>query len=398
MEGLLFSRFFYSLRQEKIPVSTTEYLDLIRVLEQWKEPITPGLFYHIGRNVLVKDIRFFDAYHIAFLRVFGDLMKDSSEWEKILNDWLRDARKKLLSNEEKERAPLLENIWEELRKRLEEQKERHDGGNRWIGTGGTSPFGNSGFNPEGVRMGAERGSGMAIDSLEVRDYKDYREDISLGVREIQTGLRLLRELKKEGRKELSIPRTIDATCRAGGDPEIIEERSRKNSMRLVLLMDIGGSMTPYSLEVSRIFSAVHQIRHFKEFQHYYFHNCIYDYAFEDAQFFQKVSVGTIYKKYPKETRFVFVGDACMNPYELFSKRHAYFEYYYKSQSTKEEVLSGEERLKSWKEHFPYTIWLNPENKRYWSHETISAIWDIMPMFPLTKEGLRLAVKKLKSQT
>jgi uncharacterized protein with von Willebrand factor type A (vWA) domain len=393
----MFLNFFYELRKESIPVSTTELIDLIRALRQWETPMTPSLFYHLSRNVLIKDIRYFDAFHLVFWRIFGNSIQDTDAFEKILSDWLSETRKKILSPEEMEKAPRLDNLWEELKKRLIEQKERHDGGNRWIGTGGTSPFGNSGFNPEGVRMGAERGSGMAIDSLEIRNYKDYREDITLGVREIQTGLRMLRELKKEGRKELSIPKTIDATCRAGGDPEIIEEKSRKNSMRLVLLMDIGGSMTPYSLEVSRIFSAVHQIRHFKEFHHYYFHNCVYDYVFEDSQFLNKVSMGYIYKNYPKETRFVFVGDACMNPYELFSKRHAYFEYYYKSQSTKEEVLSGEERLKSWKEQFPYTIWLNPENKRYWSHETISAIWDILPMFPLTKEGLRMAVKKLKNQ-
>lgn len=418
----MFLDFFYLLRSKGIPVSTGEYLDLLKVLRSWNDDLCLGelaqenshleiletrfedsfltlsRFYYIARATLVKDIKFYYDFSICFKEYFLSQLESDPEFFATLEKWLEENRPKELSAEQIANAPHLnpEELWKELEKRLQEQNERHDGGNKWVGTSGTSPFGNSGYNPNGVRIGGRANSSTAIDTIDTSEYKAYRSDEALDIRGIQIALKSLRILKKTGRREFHISKTIEATSKEGGELSLVFENSRKNDLRLVLLMDIGGSMTPYSEKVSKLFSAGNKMVHFKEFHYYYFHNIIYDHVFSDHRLREKIPVESLYRKFDSDTRFVYVGDACMNPYELFDKRHAFFEYFYRTQNSvnTNDVKSGFERICELRQKFPKSVWLNPETRRYWSHETIDAIWGIIPMYFLSVDGIKSAIKEL----
>lgn len=389
---------------KKIPVSTAELIDLLKVLEHYSTNngfLTIDEFYSISRICLIKDLKYFDEFDIVFAETFKGLVTGNSEFKSLLEEWLNKAIEKEISEKEKLNAPdkSYEEVLEDLKKRLEEQKERHDGGNRWIGTKGTSPFGNSGFNPNGMRISGDTGNRTAFDTIAERKYRDYRTDETLNVRQIKVALKKLKKLKKEGRIELSIDKTIDATCKNCGDLELIFERSRKNDLKLLLLMDVGGSMSPYAQRVSKLFSASHQINHFKEFHYYYFHNIIYDCVYTDASLNKRITVETMLKKFRPDTRIIYVGDASMHPYELFNKvgMNDYYGYYYHQKNgTAKNVKTGYQTLKQLTEFYPYSIWINPEDRRYWQHETVEAIWDLVPMYFLSVEGLERGIDKLKT--
>lgn len=403
----MFFDFFYELRRNRIPVSTGELLDLISSLRWYAGqnlPITPERFYFMARATLVKNVRFYDAFDLVFARLFAGLIGEQEDpFRQALEQWLQEAAN--LTEKDIE-APHLEpeELWKTLRERLEEQKSRHDGGNRWIGTRGRSPFGHSGTNPAGVRIGGEGRNRSAIDVLGERRYREYRDDERLSVRQFQMALRKLRDLRREGRPHFSISASVRRTADNGGDPEAVFEKSRKNRLRLLLLMDVGGSMSPHTTLVSRLFTAASKLNHFGHFKHYYFHNVIYDYLFEDARFTKKLTIEEFCRRYDGETRILCVGDACMNPYELFDKRHAFFEYYYRAGHVDEEtlrqkqqtVMNGYERLQYLHGRFPFLAWLNPDPEHTWHHETVQAIGDVIPMFPLTLDGLRRAVRTLST--
>lgn len=396
----MFDPFFYALKKAGVPAGTGEYLDMLRALLGHAErglAVTPERFYFLSRACLVKDEKYFYAFDQIFASMFQGALSAEDPFRKFLEEWLKNAAElKAREGQGPEYNP--EELWKELEDRLNTQKERHDGGTRWVGTAGKSPFGHSGENPSGVRIGGEGMRRSAMDSTGSR-YLEYSDQQKLGVRAYKIALRKLRNLRREGRLELDLPETIHRTGQAGGDPEIVLRRSRKNRLTLLLLTDVGGSMTPYALSVSRLFTAASKMQHFREFKHYYFHNAVYDAVFDDSVFRKAVPLEALYKKFDSETRVLFVGDACMNPYELHDKRHAFFEYYYRArlksdQPEEKSVPSAYNRLFEIREHYPHSVWLNPEPERAWSHETISDIGDVIPMFPLTIGGLARAVKRL----
>jgi uncharacterized protein with von Willebrand factor type A (vWA) domain len=397
----MFSHFFYFLRSEGIPVSTSEYLDLLNALEQLmqtEDNFSSAKFYQVGRNILIKDLKYYDAYDIAFAKCFGDVI-DSEDFRKKIEEWLKNAFQKELSEEQMQKAMKLpnEDLLKELQKRLEEQKERHDGGNFYLGTGGTSAFGHSGYNPEGIRVGGSSSSRSALAVAGQRSFKNYRHDINLDVRNIKVALKKLRSLKKSGRAELDIKKTIRKTCDDGGEIDLVFSKSRKNNLRVVLLMDIGGSMTPHSERVEQLFSAAHQVNHFKEFKHYYFHNIFYDDLYTDASLNPRhvISMDELHFHFPKDTRFIIVGDAYMAPYELFMMTGRMREYYRSFQDDKRKSdLKAIQRVKRLKEHYENVVWLNPESKELWEAPTIHAIRNIIPMFSLTIEGVEDAISNL----
>ncbi len=403
----MFINFFYALKQQKIPVTTGELLDFLKVVKTVTERegfLSSEDFYNLARTCLVKDIKYYDQYDIAFVKVFKNVINSESEFFKNLEEWLKKAVEHELSDERKASALKIppEELMQELLKRFNEQKERHDGGNKWIGTGGTSPFGHSGFNPSGIRIGGSSGSKSAIATADQRNYQEYRNDTQLNVRQIKVALKSLREFKKLGRTEISIPKTLKKSCDNGGEIEIVMEQSRKNQIKLILLMDVGGSMTPYSKQVEQLFSAAHQLNHFKEFHFYYFHNIIYDFVYKDARLYKAVSVDSLYKKLAKDTRVVYVGDAAMAPYEYYQMTQNSYNFYNYSLSgsdpqipkEKRKFLTGEGRLTELKKRFPNSIWLNPEPTHLWNGITMEAIANTIPMYFLSLKGISDAVKKL----
>ncbi|TGN18602.1 VWA domain-containing protein [Leptospira idonii] len=398
----MFLDFFYNLRRESVPCSTGELLAFLQSLRVLTDPsgyISIDRLYRVGRLNFAKDIKHYDGYDLAFAKTYGKLNETGIQIKELLREWLEEKADKILSQEQKDNAPhfSFEELWEELKKRLEEQKERHDGGNKWIGTSGTSPFGNSGFNPNGFQMGGEEGGGAktGISLWTERNYKAYREDEILDTRSIQVALKELRILKKEGRKEIDLDKTIDRTCENAGAIEIIEERSRKNSLRLVLIMDIGGSMTPHSERVSKLFSASRSIYHFKEVHNYFFHNIFHDVLYKTSNFDERITLQHFEDKFRKNTKLIFVGDAYMAPYELFSAPYNPYSYHRDSDGEKERKRkSGIDSLKELVQKFPDSVWLNPEPKRFWGAPTIQAIESVLDMYPLTVEGIRSSVKSL----
>ncbi|MDZ4727279.1 MAG: hypothetical protein SH817_14070 [Leptospira sp.] len=365
--------------------------------------ISIDTLYRVGRLNFAKDIKYYDAYDLGFAKTFAGLQETKVQFRDELFEWLDQKIDKLLSEEQRNLAPNLsmEDVLKELAKRLKEQTEKHDGGNKWIGTSGTSPFGNSGYNPNGLKIGGEEGAGnrTGVSLWTERNYKAYREDEVIDTRSIQIALKELRFLKKEGKREINLQKTIDKTCENAGDIEIVEERNRKNALRLVLILDIGGSMTPHSERVSKLFSASQSLYHFKEVHNYFFHNIFHDYLFETHEFDGRISLKHFEDKFRKNTKLIFVGDAYMAPYELFSAPYNPYSYHRESEEEKSRKRkSGLESLKELVEAFPDSVWLNPEPKRFWSAPTIEAIQDVVPMFPLTIDGLRKSIRSLLSKS
>jgi uncharacterized protein with von Willebrand factor type A (vWA) domain len=385
-----FLNFFYLMRQKGIPVSLTEWMTLMQALHHGLHEHSLDGFYQLCRTILLKSETDFDTFDQLFAYYFrGKELPAIKDVTSELLEWLREAIEKRQLPEEllaelggsPERA--FEQLMEDFEKLLGEQTERHDGGSKWIGTGGTSPFGHSGASHQpGIRVGGEGGGRSAIAVAGERRYKGYRRDLILDVRQIKAALKKLRVLAREGSvDELDIDETIDATCKNAGDIELIFRKSRKNSAKVLLLMDSGGSMTPHAKVCSLLFSAAHQMSHFKDFQHYYFHNAIYHYLYRDNWQSHRTAVNEFLHKYDSGYKVIFVGDACMAPYELL---HPWYG----------DGRSGLDTLVAMREHFSHLIWLNPEPKQYWNHETIDAVRKVVPMFPLTIDGIGDAIQKL----
>ena len=397
----MFLDFFYALRAHSIPVSTREYLDFIQTLEGLEQlNKLPQLddIYHIARTTLIKDLKYYDAYDIVFSKVFKDY-NSSDDFQKKMQDWLEKAKEFSLSEERKKNAMSLEEseILKELQKRLNEQKERHDGGNYWIGTGGTSAFGNSGFNEQGIRVGGSSGSRSAIAVAGERNFKDYRNDIILNTRNIKIALKKVKELKKTGIEKVDIDKSIKKTISNAGEIEIEFSRERKNNLKLILLMDVGGSMTPYAESVEKLFSSAHNLSHFKQFTPLYFHNIFYDKFYKDARLLnqESFSFDELKKKFPRDSRVIIVGDAYMAPYELFQMTGSMNDFYrYFNGDPNASSVTGLDAVKQLKKRFKNTVWLNPETKKLWNAPTIRAVRSIIPMYELTIDGLNKACKEL----
>jgi len=391
----MFQRFFTELRAQRVPVSLKEYLTLLEALEQEVIPPDVDAFYYLSRAALVKDERHLDRFDQVFGHVFKGVegLQIGLEEAAIPEEWLRKLTEKFLSEEEKRQIEALggwEKLMETLAERLKEQKERHQGGNKWIGTGGTSPFGAYGYNPEGVRIGQKEGRhGRAVKVWDKREYKNLDDSVELGVRNIKVALRRLRKFARQGApEELDLDATIEATARQGY-LDVVLRPERRNTIKVLLFLDVGGSMDPHVRLCEELFSAART--EFKHLEYFYFHNCLYEGVWKDnrRRHTDKTSTWDVLHKYPSDYKVVFVGDATMSPYEVTYPGGAV-------EHWNEEA--GAVWLKRVADVYPHLAWLNPTPQNAWAHTpSIQLIRDILGpqrMFPLTLAGLEGAMREL----
>ena len=387
----MFTDFILYLRSVGLKVSLTEHLALLEALSRGHAKSNLRAFYAVARALLVHKEGDLDRFDAAFASFFEGI-SEQFELDDELLKWLEDPKlPRALTDEEKALLPALDldELREEFLKRLEEQKERHDGGNRWIGTGGTSPFGHGGTNPAGVRVGGAGGGRTAVQVAESRRFKNLRSDVVLDTRQIGVALRRLRRLANEtGPLELHLDRTIDKTARDGGEIDLVFAPPRKNKVRVLLLMDVGGSMDPHALVSERLFSAAHAATHFAAFRSYFFHNAPYDHLYTDIERWKGVRTDDVLREIDDSWTVFFVGDAWMSPFELTHQGGA-IDWSYNNRTT------GLKRLMQFKDRCPKSVWLNPEPERIWHAESIAIVRKVFPMFELTVDGLTAAVDVLR---
>ncbi|MGE5397350.1 MAG: vWA domain-containing protein [Chitinophagales bacterium] len=377
-----------------------EWYSVLEALEQGLAGSSLTGFYHLCRAVLVKSETHYDRFDLAFSEYFYGI-ETPEELPETIWEWLDKNLPPLFIDPEMRKnfkEMDLETLKNMLEERLKEQTEEHHGGNYWVGTGGTSPFGHSGFHPGGIRIGGQSQHQSAVKVAAERRYQDFRTDSALDTRQFQMALRRLRcfTSRLEGAKtELDIDGTIEATGKNAGHLQLVWERPRENSIRLLLLMDSGGSMTSYVRLCSRLFQAVNQVSHFKDLQIMFFHNCIYDYIYLDPYCHTSNCVETkhVLRNLDGEYRVILVGDASMAPSELTHKGGV-IEW---GQYNEEPGMVWMRRLK---QHFEHSVWLNPMPKRHWDsaygNQTIKMLSAVYPMFELSVDGLDMAVKKLRA--
>jgi hypothetical protein len=405
----MFTNFFFTLRKEGIPVTIVEWMTLMESLYLGLAESSLLQFYHTARAILVKSETHFDQYDLAFRRYFKDIEDTPADLYDKLSTLMAHPLPPTFFTEE-ERKELMKKLglgtpdWEKMRaamdKRLKEQVSPHEGGVRMIGTGGRSPFGHSGFHPghskfAAVRVGGESRVRSAVKVSAERKFKGYRADETIGIRQFELALRRLRQFRTrhDGPKdELDLNETIDATCRNAGSLKIIWNRPRKNAVKLLVLMDEGGSMRYHADICSRLFSAVHKSTHFKDIRFYYFHNCIYDYLYDGVSHKRtEVKTQEVLHQFNPDYKVILVGDASMAPSELLIP-HGIITWEY---TNEEPGLTWLNRVAK---KFPYSVWLNPIQERNWDTsdgaKTIKYIRDVFPMYELTLEGLDKAIKKL----
>ncbi|GJL67042.1 MAG: hypothetical protein NPIRA05_20130 [Nitrospirales bacterium] len=386
--------FFMTLREEKLPVSFTELFSLMECLKQNVVFGNVDDFYHVSRLCMVKDEKNFDKFDRAFAKYFESVeLLDSLGVFEIPDEWLRRELESMLSEEEKAKIEALgglEKLMEEFKKRMEEQEKRHQGGNKWIGTGGTSPFGAHGFNPEGIRIGQDGGrNGKAVKVWDKRNYRDLDDSIEIGTRNIKMALRRLRKFARTGAEdELDIDDTISSTARNAGLLDIKMVPEKHNAVKVLLFFDVGGSMDPHVKLCEELFSAARS--EFKHLKYYYFHNFIYESVWTKSlrRHAETTPTFDILHKYSKDYKVIFVGDATMAPYEI-SHVGGSIEHY------------NEEAGATWfqriTETFEHTVWINPTPKDYWEHSySIDLVKELTEdrMFPLSVKGLEEAMTLL----
>ncbi len=382
--------FILDLRREGLKVGPLEAVTLARALVMGLHESSLEGFYDVSRALLVHREADLDAFDRAFSKRFRGIAVASLDVVKVLEDWLRDpAKLKLLSEEERKaiEALSIDELKAMLEERLREQKGRHEGGNKWIGTGGTSPFGSGGFHPSGVRIGGGGGR-SAIAVADARRFKNYRSDVVLDVRAIEVALGKLKALAREGEPELDVDETIDATARQAGELEIVLRPPRKPNVKVLLLMDVGGSMDPHAELVSKLFSAAKRASNFRKLESYYFHNAIYGRVYEDAAMREPVRVSELLRQLDRSWKLVMLGDALMHPAELIGGSWSTWQ---------NDRGRGDMNALGWfhelATHFDRHAWLNPEPEAYWNG-TAEQIRKVFPMFELTLDGLGEAVRHL----
>ncbi len=383
--------FFFTLKSAKIPVSIKEFLVLLEALE--KQVIAPSLddFYYLSRITLVKDEANFDKFDKAFGAYFHGVETLFEKNPDIPLDWLMKRLERELTPEQKAALEKFgyDKLMDRLKELLEEQKGRHEGGNKWIGTGGTSPFGNGGNNPEGIRIGGEGGKRSAVKVWEARTYRDYDSERELGTRNIKVALRRLRKFAREGAQdELALDDTIRATANNAGWLDIKMQPERKNKVKVLMLMDVGGTMDDHIARVEELFSAAKT--EFKNMEFFYFHNCVYETLWKNnrRRHAERFATWDVLRKYPPDTKLIFVGDATMSPYEIVQPGGSV-------EFNNEEA--GGVWLQRFTHHFPKFVWLNPEPEGLWQYrQSIAIIRQIMGnrMYPITLEGLERAMQML----
>ncbi len=385
--------FFYGLRRFGVPVTVKELLVLLEAMEKHLAFGNIDDFYLLSRTCMVKDEKYFDKFDRAFGTYFKDLEGLEDIVEGLIPDeWTRSEFMKQLSEEDKAKIESLgglEKIIEEFKKRLEEQKKRHEGGNKWIGTGGTSPFGNDGYNPEGIRVGGKSRNKSAVKVWDKREFKNLDDSVELGTRNIKVALRKLRKFARTGAAdELDLDDTIRSTAGNAGYLDIKMVPERHNAVKVLLFFDVGGSMDPYVRVCEEIFSACKT--EFKHMEYFYFHNFIYDKVWKDnrRRNSETTNLFDIFHKYSNDYKVIFVGDASMAPYEISSQ-------YGSVENMNEEP--GYKWMERLTETFNKVIWLNPTPEKYWGYtRTIDMTRELVDnhMYPLTLEGLDEGIKYL----
>ncbi|MFW6054104.1 MAG: vWA domain-containing protein [Persicimonas sp.] len=394
----MFINFLYHLRSRGLPISTTEFLALIDALEKGLARGSLEHFYVVARSVLIKRPEHYDIYDQAFAEFFEDAEFDASLLDGLHDElmrWLEDpkAPPQLSPEELAELKKLgLDELREEFEKRLAEQDERHDGGSHWIGTGGKSPFGHSGQNPAGVRVGGKSGNRSAVQVASKRRFRNLRKDLTLDVRDIGMALRRLRQLTREGNEEkLDLEATIDKTAKNAGYIDLVFRPPRENNVKLLLLCDVGGSMNPYTRLTSRLFSAAHQASHFKSFESYYFHNCPYETLYTDMAQKEGRPTEEVFRNLDRTWRCIVVGDAAMAPTELTQAGGSVDYWHYNDKP-------GIDYLRQLRDTIPRTVWLNPDKPKWWGSWTTRTIQELFNMYPFTMQGLEDAVDELRRRS
>ena len=390
----MFINFFLELRQAKVPVSIKEYLALIEAMDKRVVEYDVDNFYYLSRSCLVKDERNLDKFDKVFGHVFKGLeaLPDTATAE-IPEEWLRRLAENVLTEEEKQQIEAMggwEKLMETLRKRLEEQQKRHQGGSKWIGTAGTSPFGAYGYNPEGVRIGQDKGrEGRAVKVWDKREYKNLDDQVELGTRNIKIALRRLRRFAREGAEvELDLPETIRRTANNAGWLDIKMQAERHNKIKLLILFDIGGSMDAHIRVCEELFSAARA--EFKHLEFFYFHNCLYEKVWKDNRRRHSDFLPTwqLMHTYPADYKLLFIGDGSMSPYEIV----------YPGGSVEHwNEEAGQVWMQRMTDLYQKAVWLNPVPERHWNYTpSIQLLKQLLSerMFPLTLEGLDRAMREL----
>ena len=389
----MFTEFFLKLREAKVPATLREYLTLLEALDEDVANTSIDAFYYLSRSALVKDERNFDKFD----RVFGEYFKGVEALGEVLfseipEEWLRQEIEKVLSPEERAQLDKMgwEKLMETLRDRLAEQQGRHQGGSKWIGTGGTSPFGAYGDHPEGIRIGQRDGRrGSAVKVWDKREYKNFDDSIIIGTRNIKVALRRLRQFVRDGADtELDLDHTIHATADNGGWLDVRMRPERHNKIKVLLLMDVGGSMNVHVKTCEELFSAARS--EFKDLEYFYFHNCVYEGLWKDndRRHTERMETWDVIHTYPADYKLIFVGDASMSPYEVA----------YPGGSVEH---WNEEPGGVWMSRllnvYSSAIWLNPEPESNWVNtQSNRMIQELLGerMYPLTLAGLETGMKYL----
>lgn len=391
----MFLQFFNELREAKVPVTLREYLSLMEAMDKQVIDRDVEDFYYLARTALVKDERNIDKFDRVFSHVFKglDSLADAVDVQDLPEEWLRKMSEKFLTKEEMDEIEAMggfEKLMETLKERLEEQKKRHEGGNKWIGTGGTSPFGAEGYNPEGVRIGQEKSRHRrAVKVWDKREFKNYDDSVELGTRNIKLALKRLRKWARDGAaEELDLDQTIRNTAKQGYlDIEMRPER--RNTVSVLLLLDVGGSMDPHVRVLEELFSAARA--EIKNLEYYYFHNCPYEGLWKDNRRRRNDVIPTwdVLHKYPSDYKVIIVGDATMSPYEIT----------YAGGSVEHwNEEPGGLWIQRMVEQYPDLVWLNPVKSGAWEYTaSIQLIRELIGpqrMFELTLQGLEEAMKEL----
>ena len=387
-------RFFFLLRSAGVPVSITELLTLLEALKAGLGDLSAERFYYLARTCLVKDERFYDRFDRAFAAHFKGAEDLFAMLQRELpQDWLATMAEREFTDAEKAEIEALggwQNLMETLKKRLEEQKERHQGGNKWIGTAGTSPFGAHGFNPEGVRIGQAGGRNRsAVKVWDKREFANLDDKVELGTRNIKMALRRLRRFARRGAPdELALSDTIDATARSGGWLNIKMQAERHNVVKVLLLLDIGGSMDDHVKTCEELFSAARS--EFKHLEHYYFHNFTYEALWRDnrRRFNEHIGTVEVMRTYGTDYKLILVGDATLSPYEI-TQPGGSVEHW--------NAEPGRVWLERLIKHYPKFAWINPQPQARWRHtSSIAMTREIVEgrMYPLTLAGLDEAIGAL----
>ncbi|MBK6854694.1 MAG: VWA domain-containing protein [Burkholderiales bacterium] len=383
--------FFYTLRNAKLKVTVQEFLTLLEALKAGVIDTSVDQFYYLARTTLVKDEAHFDKFDRAFAAYFKGVEMVADFTKELPLDWLKKTMEREFTAEEKAAIEKMgwDELMETLKKRFEEQKERHEGGSKWIGTNGTSPFGHGGYNPQGIRIGGPGKNKSAVKVWEQRAYRDYDDSLELGTRNIKVALRRLRRFAREGSElELDLDDTIHCTAANAGLLDIKLVPERHNKVKVLLLMDVGGTMDEHIHRVEELFSAAKS--EFKHLEFYYFHNCVYDFVWKNnrRRYAEKLPTWELIRKFNKDWRVIFVGDATMSPYEILQVNGS-IEY------------NNEETSAEWLQHithaYPKYAWINPEPQGVWQYrQSISIVQQLMQqrMFPLTLAGLEQSMRLL----